>query len=292
MKGTIRIVGALAIGILVILGALYVQGGKETTATGTVVAQAPERTSIAVTDSNNNGVQDWEESLTGKIYETIETPTSTISLETEEEYTPPTTFTGKFSEAFLKDYLEGKIDGQDFSDPSAFIGTAITAIEKNTQSKRHSRLELTIIPDSDEAVRAYGNRVAEIMKTHSIDNENEAVILQKALTANDPALLEPLAPIKDVYGKTIVDTLRMDVPESLALTHLDLLNAYEAIFTDIEAMQQAFTDPLIALARTKGYEADSTQLYTALKNIALSLNARGVAYANDEHGSFFYIFDI
>ncbi len=293
VKGTFRIGGALIIGILIVLGAFYVQSKNATTEAGgvAVVTEAPERGPIKTTDTDNDGTPDWEESLEARVMKTIETPTSTSDLTLDESYEPPTTFTGKFSEAFFEDYLKGKINGQDFSDPSAFVGTAVKAIEQNTQSKRHTRTELTIIPDSPEAIRTYGNRITEIMKLHSINNENEASILQRALTANDPSILTALAPIRQVYEGTIADSLLVEVPESLALSHVNLLNAYEAILTDIKAMQVAFTDPLYAFARTKEYEKDSEALFNALQNIALVLTREGATYTDDESGTFFYLFD-
>ena len=293
MKGIVRIGGALGVGVVIILGALVANSvGNETPAGAVVVSKAPERQYIASQDSDGDGVKDWEENLQGKVFETIETPTSTSFANVVEPYEPPTTFTGKFSEAFFQDYLQGKIDGEDFSDPSAFVGNAVTAIEQNTQSRKHSRNEFKIVSDSPEAIRAYGNTFAEIMNSSVVSVENEAVILQKALTANDPVLLEKLTPIRDAYTSYISQALVMEVPESFALLHVTALNAFESILTDVEAMQLAFTDPLYALARTKGYEADATALYDSLQKINQKLSENGVTYTNDEPGSFFYLFDI
>ncbi|MFZ2253161.1 MAG: hypothetical protein WAW13_03240 [Minisyncoccia bacterium] len=292
MKGNARIGGALALGILIILGALNVQksGGDEALAGQVIVSAEPNRTYIETKDSDADGINDWEEDLHTGIFETIDTPTQTP--EESESYVPPTTFTGKFSEAFFKDYMDGKMNGADFSDPTEFIGKAVGAIDANSQSKRHSRLELSIVSDSDEAIHAYGNEVAKIMKIHSAGNKNEAAILQKALTTNDPSLLESLIPVHAAYEAYIVDTLSMEVPQSFVSIHIDLLNTYESILTDIEAMQMAFTDPLYSLARVKGYETDASALYNTLKSIAENLSNAGVSYTNDEDGALFYIFEI
>lgn len=293
VKGKFRIGGALVLGICIILGALYVGNKSVSGTTGSViVSQAPLREAIGIADSDGDGIQDWEESLQGKVFETIDTPTSTALTEDNESYAPPTTFTGKFSEAFFKDYLQGKIDGRDFTDPTAFIGTAVEAIEQNTQSKRHTRLELTLIQSDFESIHEYGNRVSEIMQMHSANTINEALILQNALTANDPKILEGLKPIRIAYTDIIEDTLRMEVPDAFAGRHVDLLNAYELILTDIEAMQVAFADPLFSLARVKSYEKDAQALYDALKAIAVLLDQNNATYANDEAGAFFYLFDI
>jgi hypothetical protein len=291
MKGIVRIGGALALGILIILGALAVQGngGDEALAGQVIVSQEPNRTYIETNDGDGDGVKDWEEDLRTGVFETIDTPG--LDLEESEPYVPPTTFTGKFSEAFFKDYMDGKVNGVDFSDPTEFVGKAVDAIDANSQSKRHTRLELTIVPDSEETIHEYGNEVMRIMKKYSITNKNEAVILQEALVANDPELLEGLAPTHQVYASYIADTLTTEVPASLVSGHLQLLNAYEAILTDIEAMQLAFTDPLYSLARVKGYEDDADMLLTALQNIAKTLIESDTIYTNDEPGALFYFFE-
>ncbi|MCF7816058.1 MAG: hypothetical protein K9M10_02500 [Candidatus Pacebacteria bacterium] len=293
MKGIISIGGALAVGIVVILSALYVGNtSNEASLQGSVVAAPPStRTLIDAKDSDGDGVQDWQKALEAKAFDTIITPSSTIPVYGDDEYQSPTTLTGKFSEAFFQDYLTGKMQGVDFSDPSAFVGKAVDAIDQNTLSVRHTRLELALIPDSPEAIRDYGNQVTEIILRYSINNENEALILQRALETNDSRELDALTPIYQAYTNIIRDTLAMQVPVSLALMHLDLVNAYESILTDIGAMQVSFTDPLYSLARVRGYEDDTQSLFFALQTIGSALTAQGVAYTNDEPGAAFYLFD-
>ncbi len=293
MKSTYRIGAALAFGIVIILGALYVKANTPVSASnGALVVTAPERTYIESLDTDGDGVKDWEENLQGKIFETIQTPSTTADVVSAEPYTPPTTFTGKFSEAFFKDYLQGKIGSAETSDPTKLVGNAVEAIEKNTLSKRHTRLELTIIPSTDEALREYGNTIPKIIATHSVKTENAAVILNEALATNNPGLLEKIGPILTMYTKTTSDLLATPVPDSLVNEHIALMNAYEATVTNIGAMQVAFTDPLYALARIKGYEEDGKVLASSFKAIEAVLSARGISYSNDEAGAFFYIFDI
>jgi hypothetical protein len=289
VKGILRIGGALAFGILIILGAFVTQNKSNSEAlTGQIiVSQEPNREYIPTNDSDGDGNKDWKNSLEG--FETIETPTEVI--ESIEPYTPPTTLTGRFSEAFLQDFLEGKMNGEDFSDPSKIVGNAVDAIDTNSLSKRHTRAEFYVIEDSPEAIREYGNAIAFIMKVHSIDNENEMIILQNALSANNSEILSELEPIRTVYVRMITDSLKLNIPASLAEAHVNLLNAYEAIRTDIEAMQVSFTDPLYALARIRLYEEDATALYNAYLAIHKVLSDAGASYTHDEPGSLFYIFD-
>lgn len=291
MKGSIRIGGALALGIIIIFGALYVKNTHGTEASGEIsVAPAPPRTYIENEDGNKNGTPDWEEALQANVFQTISTSTK-LAETSSEAYVPPTTFTGKFSEAFFQDYLQGKISGADFSDPSKFVGTAVEAIDKNTRSAGHLRLELTLVPVTEESMHTYGNSVVEIIKKNSIENEHEMVILQRALKENDPKILEALEPIRLVYVRMIADTLVIDVPENFAQAHIDLLNAYEKILADIGAAQRAFTDPLYSLARVRLYDKDAEALASAYAAIAELFSQEGIVYANDELGTMFQLFE-
>lgn len=292
MKGIIGIGGALAIGIVLILGAFFVKNSLTSPTEGVLVsADSFTREALKTDDANKNGKPDWQESLEAKVVNTIETPSSTILQGGDEPYTPPTTFTGKFSEAFFKDYMSGKVNGADFSDPSAFVGNAVKAIEENTQSKTHARNEMSITPDTPEAMHAYGNRIAEIIKAHPANGTNEGMILKNALQSNNPKLLDELESIRTDYIEIIAGTLEVKVPVSFVNGHVQLLNAYESILTDIEAMQLAFTDPLFALARVKSYPDHVEVLLQSYKNINALLIEHAVTYTNEEPGSFFYIFD-
>ncbi len=292
MKGIVRIGGALAVGIVIILGALNVSNATSSDMSGSaIVAAAPERNYIESTDSDGDGVKDWEESLGTRFVEIATSKSSSTPSGTSAPYTPPTTLTGKFSEAFFKDYLDGKVKGEDFSNPEAFIGNAVTAIEKNTQSPKHSRLELTIVPTTFEIANAYGNELATIMHANKSHVGNEIDILQKALDTHDSAPLAQLTPVMNMYIETIIDAQKMTVPEAFVDTHIAFLNACEALVTDIHAMQIAFDDPLYAIARVQKYNEDKKALYLSLKNVSLAFKAEGVTYTNDELGAFFYLFE-
>lgn len=288
-----RIGSALVVGIFIIFISLRVNatGDAQAVPNGALIATAPTREYIESVDTDGDGVKDWEEALQAR-FVSATSPTSTpdFVLNTE-PYTPPTTLTGRFSEAFLEDYLSGKMRGEDFSDPSAFIARAVSAIEESAQSKTHSRIELTLVPATQEAIREYGNTLVDIIKKHSINNENEISILERALNTNNPAILDELQPIEAVYANTIKDALPIEVPDSLVLQHLAFLNVSEAILTDIQAMQTAFDDPLYALARVKGYEENSKKLYNTFASLRKAFDAEGVTFTEGESGLFFYIFE-
>jgi len=295
VKGFIRIGGALFIGVVVILGAFYVNNSKETeTQKGhVIVVTAEPRKAIETRDENGDGVADWKTSFDTATFETIKTPEPTADTDNDDgEYVPPNTLTGKFSVAFFKDYLNGKMRGESFENPEAFIGNAVTAIERSTESTRHSRLELNIVETSGETLYDYGNRLVDIMLSYPLEGKSDAEILYTALQTSDRALLDELIPIQNAYKSTLIDTVSMPVPSELAVKHTELLNGYEKIYTNLDAMRSVFDDPLYALARVRNHENDLRNLAKILKSITETLTENGVVYTNEESGAYLYIFDI
>jgi|GEM_PF-1098395 len=289
MNDKVRIAGAVGVGVIIIALAFQLSL-RNAESQGAAVITAPPREVIVDHDVDSNGTPDWEDHLAQNVFKTITLPSSssTVSANTT-GYVPPTTLTGKFSEAFLQDYLQGKMDGKDFSDPTAFIDTAVSAIEQNAQSIRHTTADVTSVPTTQESLRTYGNALQEIANRYapSTPPENEMAILERALTTNDPQALQGLTPIAEGYQHIITDTLHMSVPNTLVGVHLAILNGYEDVYTDIQASQQAFTDPLYTLARTRNYETHVKSLLTAYVTLAHTLADQGIVYTSDEPGAFY-----
>lgn len=295
MKGSIRIGGALVLAILIVGVSLYSRekSFQSLNAEGTMVTQTFIRGYIEPIDSDGDGISDWEENLAARTFDAIATPTSSAEKAEIQPYEEPTTFTGKFSEAFFKDYLEGKMAGRNYSDdPTELVDKAVAAIETNATSKRYSPSELIIDPDATSDVREYGNKIMQVVIAHATTNENEAEILKRALDANDQSILEDLRPIRKAYEGMISGTLLLPVPQPMIQSHIELLNAYEGILTDIKAMQVAFEDPLLGLARIRLYETDAKALYAAFQGLNREFGRRGIIYTKDEPGSYFNYFGI
>ncbi len=292
MSSKLRIGGAALLGIVIILGAFYVQKMKraEAITEGTIVTAAPPRQYIDTTDANGDGIEDWKNSVATNGFDTIATPTSSLALNTNEPYTAPTTFTGKFAQAFFTDYMEGKVNGADLKNKDQIIGNAVKAIEENTRSRIYTQKDIVVVADSLENLREYGNRVGEIIAQNNIVTDVNVApeILKRALDTQDAGILLELKTTVAVYDKIIQDLLIIPTPTSLARSHVELVSATEAVRTDIGAMQKAFIDPLLTLARIKRYQDDTLGAFGVLKNISSILITKDISYTNDEPGSFFY----
>jgi hypothetical protein len=290
MSNKVRIAGAVGLGVIIIAVA-FGMSDRGIANQGALVIAAPARSPIEVADVDQNGTPDWEQHLAENVFATVAVPSSSSTAQAE-PYTPPTTLTGKFSEAFIQDYLQGKMNGVDFSDPTAFTNTAVAAIERNTQSVRHTTADIAaIVPTTQESARAYGNTLQEIAIKHSLPGENEMIILKRALDQKDPEILEALTPIERGYARIIRDTLLVPVPDALVIQHIAILDAYEGILADILAAEKAFDDPLLTLARTRDYDVHASALLYAYASLAQTLVKMGVVYSSNEPGAFYRSFE-
>lgn len=303
MKGKFRIGGAIVLGVVIILGAFYMsKRGDTSSANAAVVTTAPERTYIPDEDTNQNGIPDWKESLTADLFESIAAPSASGTYAgSREEYRSPDTVTGKFSEAFLQNYLDSKVKSGNIDESVSddeklkFVNEAVSSLQDAVKSKTYSERDIVIVPQNLETMRDYGNRIAAIILDHPVNKDkvvetNEAYVLYTALQAKDASLLKGLEPQRLAYEAMVRDTQRVETPQALVSAHLDLLNAYEGIITDNKAMGAAFTDPLFTITRMKQYEEDAIAMANALHTIITILGDNGVAYAGDEKGSFLYKF--
>ena len=286
----VRVFAALMIGVALVVGAYILATFGETNGpqiqdatNAVVVAPAPERQYIPTQDSDGDGLRDWEEALVRD--------NGTISLTEESEYVPPETLTEQFGIAFLQDTIRAKGYGAFGDSDEVVVQKAVDSLAEQTADTLYTTDDLTITADnSTESIMRYGNRVAMIIIENSTDAENEAVIMQNALTLNDPTMLEDLEPIANTYRTMRDEMLAMEVPSNLAREHLDLLNIFQAILTDVEAMQQAFSDPLLTMMRMKRYPDDAAGLFFALQNMYLALVATEAPFTLDDPASLFLKF--
>ena len=291
-ESVFRVGGAILFGVLLVGGALFVQRNAAARAAmrrapAAVIARGDVRAMRPATDSDKDGLPDWEEHLRGTDPHTrtvIETPTATPT--NAEPYEKPTTLTGQFAEQFLENILRngaGKTMTEE--EKTKVVNDSIIELSANIRDKQYTQADIRSVAQNDlAAFREYGNTLADLFLTPSAKNEPELAILDRALQANDPELLAPLRPIEEAYGRMVSGILDIQTPSALAGRHVDLLNTLSLIQADIAAMRQVFSDPLGSLVRIRRYKNDGQALPRALDDIRTALETQGVVYTSGESG--------
>jgi hypothetical protein len=260
-----RISGAFLAGTAIIAGALLIRSYSETP-TGTskeavVVATAPERSAIRVTDANDDGVPDWQESLL---------VTSALDIaSTTTDFKEPDTLTEKFALEFFQDMVRAENYGAFGDTPEELVLEASNALAAQAVDVLFVASDILLSSDnSSDALTVYGEAVAQVtVRYPDASQENEAVVLERALRSQNAAELVALDIKIEVYENILRDTKALVVPSKLQKEHLDLLNSYQAVLTDIQAMRTAFTDPMLTLLRMKRYQEDTLGMATSFKNL-------------------------
>jgi hypothetical protein len=131
--------------------------------------------------------------------------------------------------------------------------------------------------------------MGNIIITYSIESENEAVILKRALENNDKEEIKKLEPIITAYKNHLDKFLNVPVPQSATITHLKIINSFSLIASTIEGMRAVFSDPLIALNSVAVYQDNAQELgdsflgsneYFKIKDISFDKNEAGYVFTH------------
>ncbi len=268
-----KVIGAFVVGFAIVAGSYTVSnfgksrfnGGSYTPEDQAAVAvsAAPVRVPIDVSDKNDDGVEDWRESLL------ISDETIILQASGTGSYKSPETLTGQTGIAVFQDIVRMK--GFEGFGPTEeeIINEATLAASDFANDDILDITDIRLGDDSSAAaVRAYANEAASIIIEYGMkDTEPELEALRESVYKKDPNSIAQLKEVAAVY-KTLLDRSKeLVVPPQLVKEHLDVLNVYQALFNDIDTMTKASSDPLATFVRLKRYEDDAKGLVYSLKNI-------------------------
>lgn len=270
MNGNPRIVGAVVIGVAIMAGSYVISGFGEPPQQGavgaTTVQIAPVRTPITVHDTDQDGVEDWRDSLA------ISAPIELSDVPLASDYERPSTISGEFSLTFFEQILKSKMYGSFGSTEDEVIQKSIVEATQKASDVLYDERDIIVIPNEGESIRAYGNRAANILAEFNVpDTENETIILKKAMDRQDESVLQELEPLSKMYANMRDAYLNTPVPQKLAGPHLNLINSLHALHNDVEGMKTIFNDPLYSLVRIKRYQDDATALTYSLSGMYVKL---------------------
>ncbi len=289
MQGQInpKIVGATILGFALVGGAFTARNiytPKEFPTAATVIAAAPERDPISVTDSNGNGIEDWRDEFVTAKPVVIDLATTTYAF--------PDTVTGKMSIDFLENVLQSKGNGPFGNTKEEIVDGTVSSLTKEVEHKIYDTVDIDIMNDyNDEDIKNYANTVAATIYRNSVPNmDGELVILYDILENQNDARLKDLKTLIQVYQNYRDDTLKIPVPVIFAKQHLDLINTYQAIYEDISAMALVSKDPIVTLLYLKRYEEDATGLSYALQNMFTAFKPHSKLFTVDDPANLFTVF--
>jgi hypothetical protein len=108
---------------------------------------------------------------------------------------------------------------------------------------------------------------------------------------NDQTKIEEIELISNIYQGYRDDSLLVATPAPLAKTHLDLINAYNAIQNDIKGLTKYSEDPLKTFIHLKSYEKNIAGLELALENVSIELEEYAGYFKETDPATFFILFN-
>lgn len=277
-----KILGAFIVGFALVGGAYTLSSIEAPGEIAQVAAVAQPttapRSAISVVDADGNGIEDWRDDfVTTK-------PLILPNSDTATEYTGPTTVTGAVGVDFIQGLLEARTLSQNPEAEQAVIDATVERLERETSGTLYDTFDIEIITDWDEEdVRNYANVMGNSIANNSVDGlESELVILRDILSRENYERVEELETIAGYYRLITSEALVTPVPVVFVKEHLDLINTYNAIAIDVQAMTDALEDPAVTLMRMRKYEDNVLGLELALGNMYKSLASfGGIFNAND-----------
>jgi hypothetical protein len=150
--------------------------------------------------------------------------------------------------------------------------------------------QIQVTSRDDNSIRTYANTLGQILINNNVTSEGELEIIDRALRTENAAELDKLKPLILMYKNLRDQTLATPVPAGFEKQHLDLVNVYQAVYSTLDGMKQAFSDPVIALLRVQRYQDDAKGLGIALQNMYLGLRPHTTLFTERDPGFVFIAF--
>ncbi len=216
-----------------------------------------------LTDDKN---EDWK-----KLLNTVDTKNQQVEkvIKTDEDSFEETSITAKLSKDLMSKYLALKGSGKTITpeDLNSITGSVLNNPEYTTsKGAKYITSNLKIISGEDpDSIITYKAGIKAIgKKAFSHLKEDPYITIAKTMQSSSPDQLRALDPIIEGIKLAIKELLNISVPKEAVVLHLNFLNSFSKILTDLESIRLLFDDPVKSLSGIKQYDDDKLEF---MKNI-------------------------
>lgn len=273
------------------------------------------KNAVTESDSDGDGLKDWEESLWGMSPKNTDSDgngigdlaevqnkkdaeiaarerivnSATSSFFSFYEQDKNLTRTEAVSRAIFEQVIAFKNAGVPLTqevatEVASTLGGALVTTP-NINENSISLGDLQIIKNATtEQIHFYGNAVAGALKVQTSDQNNEFFALIEFMQTGNPASLSKLTPVVAHYKDVVAKLLLVAVPQEAVENHLNLSNKIQTTATILERLEKLSADPITFLPFLQMYEKNYHATVTALHNIKVYLDTEGIEYGDLEDG--------
>lgn len=284
---------------------------------GVQVRQPIVQNTVNETDTDGDGLRDWEEVLWGTDPAVADTDGDGISdkewsvqYELQQEQERKTTLeevqkilteqkglldSGEItaseaaSRGLIAQYFLFKESGLPITEQS--VATFTQGLTQNavqpTIYTTYSKKDVLISPvNGASAVKVYGNSLGAILN-NVVDPEvpHELLVFVQFEQTKDLATFQAqMKTIDSRYEYTITNMLNMYVPKDIAPAHLNLLNALSKTRADLQKMALLSGDAVGSMLAFKNYETNSANIAVAFAQMRTIFNTMHVIFNTTDSG--------
>gem|GEM_PF-7011229 len=288
----------------------YRNSSKKTTVQveSDVIAAEILATTLSTTDTDGDGLKDWEEELWGLNANNKDTDNDGIDdgrevterAQKNDEHLEKSasaatavkkaTQTEEFSKKFFTNYLElrksGNLNEASIQDLVSRMAEGVT----NTKtSPAYTTKNIVITPSTtNENYKRYANTFGTIRERYKQSYENNPLqVSEDGPNLEDPKLLKRIGEISEMYKKMAAELSKVPVPQPLASTHLSLLNSYLQSSAGLYQISIIATDPILAIKGIAQHQEASVREQALVKDVSTFLKQKGIIFTLGEGGRFF-----
>ncbi|MFH1978825.1 MAG: hypothetical protein ABII97_00330 [Patescibacteria group bacterium] len=312
---TLLVIVLLMITVILVFNSINNKNGGVQEKTTAVTKNA-----ITETDSDNDGLADWEEVLwktdpknpdtdgdgtsDGEEVRNNRNPAKPAPGDelTEEEirslnnpsgYVSPfdqISKTDDFTQKFLTQYLLQKSLSEGVLDDVAkevLIKSVLGGTSLDLSFRTFSVSDIKISNTDDTAtIKQYGNDMGNIIKKNDTGIKMEEILLslKKAVETNNKTPIEKLKTVVEKNTQIINEAAKVSVPKSAVNIHIDFLNGMSRITEMILGMYKSMDDPLSGLVAIGNYQETVTELINVNKKINAYFDRKSVVYKSSDAG--------
>lgn len=314
---TIRVGVALIISLIFIFAGYYFSSPFRTTIANANSSEELLR-AYANKDTDGDGLPDWQEALygtdianphsvdsvltdkeavdQGKIEPKFKSETPAPEKITEADIPGDAPASGSLTERFAKEFFQKFMLSQHVgANPSNeevqnFVTNAIADLDVNeVQKDVFTASDVSVSGTGTSALTSYAVLMARGLGTGAQSpKKDELAYLNEAIINEDAQALKEIQQIAKAYRSMAEGAKNVPVPEELAETHLELMNATMNLGGTIEDMSAFKEDPIRTLFAIGQYQGNGIRFIRALAKTNEVFQNGGVTFSPSEPGYIFY----
>ena len=272
------------------------------------------------TDTDNDGLMDWEESKFGTDprnpdtdkdgtldgievaegrnplvpgpndyinYVSVKTATTTPVISSETNLTE----TEKMMRTLLT--VAQKDDQNDPNFPDTVAKNIVNDLSQKVQAvpKNYTVKNISTVMETVSSLKQYGNELGGIFKKYDSQGLEQNKLLYAitlSLKTGDNTSFKDVPSLEKGRQNEIAAILKIKVPEEIASFHIDILNEMSGMILSMENITTTLGDPTRGLIGMQQYKNESTSFNTSLDAIKNHLSNSGVEFTPGENGYFLF----